>query len=147
MLSGKPDPCKYFVSQRGTPKITYDQTLFYNKELNQRGDCLRACIATLLDIKPETLPHSTHFSDYIEVEEIYWNYTGFMCVDSLDKIQDEEGIDGLFMAYGESSRGCYHAVIINKQGEIVHDPHPSKEGIKDIQGIWIIEPMEKAKTD
>lgn len=135
------DNKKYFFDNRNMKLKKYEQTLFYNKELNQRGDCLRACLSTLLQINPNTLPNYTRISDYLELEEIYFNYTGFYTVGSLDSLKDEKGINGLFIAYGKSSRDCLHAIIIDKQGNVFHDPHPSKEGIKKIENIYIIEKL------
>ena len=137
----KDDNKKYFFDSRNKKLKKYEQTLFYNKELNQRGDCLRACLSTLLQINPNTLPHFTRLSDYLEIEEIYFNYTGFYTIDNLDSLKDEKGINGLFIAYGKSSRDCLHAIIITKEGKLFHDPHPSKEGIQNIENIYIIEKL------
>lgn len=123
----------------------YYQTMFYSKELNTKGDCLRSCLCTLLQIEPVSLPHSTCISDYIEILGDDYDFHGGFEFKDINEIKQFEGINGKFMCYGESERGCLHAVIIDNEGNLIHDPHSSNLGIKSIKGIWVIEPYKIIK--
>jgi hypothetical protein len=115
-------------------------TKFYNKDTGDRGDCLRACLASLLDLDVDSFVHSTWIGDYTEIlPEFGVYYSGF--AGSISDIADSDGIDGNFIAYGEGNRGVLHAVIINAKGDLIHDPHPSNEGVNNIKGIFLIQRM------
>lgn len=123
----------------------YDQTTFTDREMGTHGDCCRACVATLMQIDPQTLPHpiaadggwnmkfhaalrqrgvTIRSIDYdpiyapgCEIRDVNWG--GFL-------------VPRLVMAAGPSHRGDWlHAVIWDRLAErIVHDPHPSRAGLR-----------------
>jgi hypothetical protein len=45
--------------------------------------------------------------------------------------------DCYYLASGVSSRGVSHMVVMC-DGKVVHDPHPSDEGLKTIDHIWLL---------
>jgi len=111
------------------------QTEFF-KEGISRGDCLRACIASLTGIPFEQIHHSVQMEDYLGL--ILNNGFDINCTDRIEKVESN-GIDGYFIGVGPTPRGPYHAVIINKNGDLVHDPHPSGVGISKLVYIYEIE--------
>lgn len=141
----------------------YDQTTFSNSEAGTHGDCNRACVATLLQIDPSTLPHPI-------LPEDGWNpkyhkalrdmgYTlrtmkAQSCMFGPDRllIQDDSWggfmVPRLVMGVGKTNRGPWlHAVIWDlERNRMVHDPHPSGVGIQMITDIDYIAPYPKPKS-
>lgn len=129
-----------------------------------KGDCMRACICTLLGIDDSNIPNFIE-GDYQKLlsktlkdnncndKGMLWNpnlsYFNnpteccFSEIKQLDHlllncIREYEGINGLFVAsvfspkyFNYSDRGIHqtHAVIIDKNFNIVHDPNPEYENI------------------
>lgn len=50
--------------------------------------------------------------------------------------------DVFYIAAGPSPRGVIHAVIY-QNGKMVHDPHPSRDGILEIYSLEVLEKIEK----
>lgn len=46
-----------------------------------------------------------------------------------------------YLAYGYSKRGIFHACIY-KSGQLVHDPHPDGSGLKEVEEVHLIVPVE-----
>lgn len=112
------------------------------------GDCWRTAIACITDAdSPEDVPHFVeqdedgHGNWYLltldwlmhkfgETTRIPW-------VDSLDKITDPPEY---MIACGPSPRGNFdHVVVIDSEGNLVHDPHPSQAGLTATEQIFRIE--------
>jgi len=100
----------------------------------ERGDCQRASVATLFDFEIDQVPNFRLFSD-----EQWWSVficfiwgIGFEVIDTVDDNTNfEQTIDGYLLAsvnsdYGD---GYSHAVVINTEGEVVHDPLPTKPNL------------------
>lgn len=108
-----------------------------------RGNCLAACIASLLEMPITDVPNfetlysisDTYYYDVLSAWlkhlgfEIY-NDSRFMCFhDDESKSQyKDEPKDKYYMVSGLSPRGIQH-VCIYQNGKLIHDPHPSREGI------------------
>ena len=54
----------------------------------------------------------------------------------------EELRDKYYMVSGLSVRGVYH-VCIYKNGNMIHDPHPTREGLIELEDFQIIEGLEE----
>lgn len=101
------------------------------------GDCMRACIASLLEFDINQVPNFTlfkpEFQNYIFTTYMYilgWNYTGFMKYQTNDisELLKEDSINRFFYTSVKSKlyKDRWHAVIMDMNGIIVHDPNPSK---------------------
>lgn len=139
----------------------------------QIGNCMQAAIASLFDEELENVPNFISFGD-----NWYWEYIeyikskGYRLISetlyneklspdvinelSFKTLQNYEGINGLFYAsvyspkYNPTGKlgGTSHAVLIDKDFNIVHDPNPNNIGIKYphseyYNGIITIELYEK----
>lgn len=100
------------------------------------GDCVRAAVASLLDLDPAKVPHFT-CQDDVRV----WHYAllGFAAehgwvVDRRAVKTEGELLPEFGLAIGPSPRGVSHAVVV-RSGKVVWDPHPSREGLVDIQQV------------
>ncbi len=122
--------------------IPVDQQCLHDPARGVFGDCMRACIASLLELPASMVPHFTEMDEnstnhnwinntqeflklygfmFIEVEDIRWCWRS-RCLGA-----------PLFMAGGKSPRGDFgHWVIgeMTRDGfKMVHDPHPSRDGL------------------
>ena len=114
------------------------------------GNCLQACVASLLDLPLDQVPH---FSSYGErwYQHLYRFLEGRGYeLDYIHGMKQEErwpsdykGIDGYFIVGGESPRGAIggHAVIYF-EGEPYFDPHPSNDFILEEHQVYVIRKRE-----
>ncbi len=101
---------------------------------NQKGDCWRACLASILECDIDKFPDPNIITDWptlytetlVVIEKMGYKY------DSIPISLFHE--NGYCVAIGKSPRSkrkrITHAVVWNKG--IVHDPHPDKKGLLDI---------------
>ena len=128
------------------------QTKFSDESLGTRGNCMAACVASLLGIPIDGIPSWEDMGDdgswgdsfMSFLESNGYEYEGMIAPRSGDWKSDvlslSDGVDGYFIVGGKSprlhTRG--HAVIY-KNGVMIHDPHPSGAGLLEIEEIYIIE--------
>lgn len=108
-----------------------DQTTFGPKDALplERGDCLRAALCSVLELKPGDVPHFAagdqwlaDLQDFLEPR----NLTAFLVAIA---VEDEPPVPRI--RCGPSPRGDWlHAVAVYSDGT-VHDPHPSRAGFDD----------------
>ena len=111
-----------------------------------RGDCMRATIASLLDLELEAVPHfillPEHLWNYVLTMFLWslgWSYEGCMSYSKTESniLNMEDSFNGYFYASVPSRNfeGKTHAVVININGVVIHDPSPTKK----YQGENVIE--------
>lgn len=97
------------------------------------GDCMRAVVASLLDMTIEQVPHFIRFGEkwldmYLGFLELCgWEYVGNNSPGGVFP-QIDGSINGYFYAVVPSSLypDGTHAVVMDLNGIIVHDPNPNK---------------------
>ena len=112
------------------------------------GNCLAAAVATWLELELEDVPHFLEhgmtFGDSLDPsqpsETHYWwaLLVGFMAghgywATELGTIDDADPGEVLFVM-GMSPRGVCHQVLY-RDGELWHDPHPSRDGVLDVREV------------
>ena len=113
--------------------IPVDMQILHDPENGQYGDCQRACIASLLNINTDDVPH---FHEGTDDEKIFDSRLNeFLCSKGLFHLETtffdlSKKPDCYHMIYGKTERDTWHAVI-GFNGEVIHDPHPSKAGLLD----------------
>lgn len=103
----------------------------------EEGDCLRACIASLLGLNASKVPNFVEEYDdgFLEAAKAWLSKLGltiFMCTyrdDSLDEIlwflgERNQGVPLILCGESGWQEDTNHAVIV-KDGEIIHDPSDS----------------------
>lgn len=118
---------------------------------NVIGDCLRACTASLLDLALSEVPHflAEHpgiSDDPAKMPNWYtpWeNYViehGYAPSIVWGPFSKTPKLLGYYFAAGpaqrEDGRIGQHVVIM-RDGELFHDPHPSNAGLMEVQAIWV----------
>lgn len=130
------------------------QTKFTSPDQSVHGNCLAACLASLLELPLEQVPAledagerwfnvmyeflQAHGCDYRGTKytgpssnRFWWEFL----------LERNIGIDGYFIVGGKSPRAWVvrgHAVIY-KDGVMVHDPHPSGAGLLEVEDVMLIE--------
>jgi hypothetical protein len=107
-----------------------DQTCFGVPE----GNCLSACVASLLGLPIEEVPH---FGDVGQHEALCaWLNARGMYPLTFTAGPGEPGPPGYHIVGGQSERGP-HAVV-GRGDRIVHDPHPSRAGLLTREDVTIL---------
>lgn len=118
----------------------------------KRGDCARAVVASLFDLDISQVPHFILFPG-----QAWWDvYCGFIWsigwrvlgsgkypeIDPTKRPFMGLHVDGYVDASVPSKNypGVYHAVVMDTQGLVVHDPAP--DGKNHYQGVNVIETGE-----
>lgn len=98
------------------------------------GDCIRACIASILELTAEQVPHfafddpggevaNQRIREFLASHRLapFWiNYDGSISRDELLGMMGELNSGAVFMLYGRTDSGDH--VVVCQGGEIVHDP-------------------------
>lgn len=121
-----------------------DQTTFGAGE----GDCLAACIATILGIPLAEIPNvcaesAGPQSTWLERLNAWLRSRGWVAV----LVEGGPGpwADGLpLIVTGPSPRGLLHATVW-RGGEMVHDPHPSRAGISEPLDTLLLVPVNPTR--
>ncbi len=101
------------------------QTIFQDEK--NTGNCLQACIATLFGLPLEEVPHFATMGDYWFQNLIKWGLGHGILTMMLDGYPPSEIYT---IMGGPSPRGNFtHAVVVGPNNEVVHDPHPSGDGL------------------
>ena len=110
-------------------------TVIHDPENNQYGDCQRACVASLLELNSEDVPHfyiTNDDMDFFFSLNDFLSKKGFIHLETMpidfDMAQFVGKADVYHLIYGTTVRGTHHATV-GLNGEVVHDPHPSKAGL------------------
>lgn len=124
------------------------QTIVHKK----KGTCLQAAIASLLEMPISKVPNFIAAKDWfhalyefltkngLEFLGTAYNTRTSTCGEvfdnQLDRLRKYPGVKGIFMATVNSAvfPECTHAVLIDKDLNIVHDPNPSNKGRKNYPG-------------
>jgi hypothetical protein len=122
------------------------QTKLYGKDGIHNGNCYAACLASLLDLPLWMVPP---FEDMFgrggeyhkRTQEWLGRMFGLQLEDTDDLCSAE--LPEFYMASGPGARGVHHAVIYSG-GKLVHDPHPSGDGILSVEWCWYLKPVEPA---
>lgn len=117
-----------------------DQTMFGDgSNGNPPGDCFRACIASLMELPIEGVPHFVAIGDSWSTCQAWLAERGLAYTEAAPR--DAYGllhIAGVhYLACGPSARGFQHAVI-ERRGQLAHDPHPSRAGLVETQRLGVL---------
>lgn len=116
------------------------QSKLYAPDAIHNGNCFAACLASMLDLPLWMVPPFEDMfgrSDWSErVDE--W----LRRVWRLERVRTEghkvDVMPEFYIGSGLSPRGVRHSVIYSN-GIMVHDPHPSRSGIQNVEWTWHFE--------
>ena len=115
-----------------------DQQFMHNPAKGTVGDCFRACIASVLELPADAVPHFALLGNR-------WSRVADAFCEALSRDlewHDGEPPDDIWaIVTVQSPRGSdvRHSVIY-RGGKMVHDPHPSRAGGEPIGGYFCLTP-------
>lgn len=124
-----------------------DQTILAS-DPERQGNCLAACVATFCELPLHNVPHFVELGTLMNGEDdriSWWSMLlGFMAgrglwPDELKSVDDAEPGETVFVM-GMSPRGVCHQVLY-RNGELWHDPHPSRDGVVDVREALVWRPV------
>lgn len=110
-----------------------DQLILHLPDKGLYGDCQRASIASLLDLPIDKVPHFL-FDNTADNNEFNARINQFLAPRGLGHLEvcafefAQRHPQTYHLIYGPTDRDTWHAVV-GCNGQIVHDPHPSKSGL------------------
>lgn len=118
-----------------------DQEFLHKPEEGQHGDCMRACLASVLDLPIIAVPNFAQLD--AEGAGNFWIMLADFCRAQGHAFVLMEGKfvwshDALFhVISGPSPRikGGHHAVV-GQNGQVFFDPHPSRAGLAGDPSEW-----------
>ena len=123
------------MSERPLREVT--QWFLAGREDGIPGDCVRAAVASLLNLDPAEVPHFTCQDDtrvWPLALAAFANQHGWNVERREFKEEEGDRLPRFGLAIGQSPRGISHAVV-TRDGEIAWDPHPSREGLRFVQQV------------
>jgi hypothetical protein len=105
------------------------QTITLNDGSDLPGNCLQAAVASLLDLDLDDVPHFVLHEDWLERLAAFADDGGYRI--HYRSLTEPPPAFGL--AFGHTSRSSeWHAVVV-MNGEVVWDPHPSRDGLVSVR--------------
>lgn len=129
------------------------QTKFTTTDQSVHGNCLAACLASLLELPLADVPALEEMGDewfnamFQFLNQHGYDYLGTKYTGPSSNrfwweflLEAQPGVDGYFIVGGKSPRAWVtrgHAVIY-KDGVLAHDPHPSCAGLLEVEDVMLI---------
>lgn len=128
-----------------------DQTKFGKDE----GNCFDACLASIFEIPIEecsigeidydTGNRKSDGKHWYLIFEQWCLKRGFIPVTLNPDFLGNQGPKGYSIISGKANRGLYHSTV-GYDGKIVHDPHPSRDGLINIVDYIIFIELVKLES-
>ena len=129
--------------------IPVDQEFLHDPTNGINGDCLRACIASILETSIENIPHflrSGSAKDCNNELNLFLAERGLFLLDV-----EYSGAKAILDANILIGHACYHLIagpsprhkdlyhsVVGRNGDIIHDPHPSRDNLGGTHKDWVI---------
>lgn len=115
-----------------------DKLVVHDPENGKYGDCMRACIASLMHLDTIEVPHFYENGP----DDYYFKINTFLKNNNLKIIYtSHEGVifynDIYHLIFGKNPDGIPHACVA-KNGKLVHDPNPSRAGLIDVDSFGFL---------
>ena len=125
--------------------IPVDQIYFGDgRDGTTPGDCFRCCVASIMELPRERVPHFLAIGDPSEDDAWESAFIDFLAAYDLWPVTLDVGACteadltpvGYHIIGGMGPRGFPHAVV-GLNGQMVHDPHPGRDGL-DVEETWTV---------
>jgi hypothetical protein len=113
-------------------------------KFGEQGNCLQACIASLLEIEMDAVPEFPISGQFLHLER-FMRQRGLQPV-AYPPERFTPPYDVYYLVWGLSPRGIRHSVIY-QNNLMVHDPHPDCSGLTTIEQFTVfVATFVKGKT-
>lgn len=106
----------------------------HDPENGTYGDCLRACVASVLDLSSSDVPHFFHdncdaetgtgrMRDYLKSQGFAAFFTAYPDDMSFDDLVTNTGVmnpGAVYLVFGDTNGGAH--VVVCQDGEVIHNP-------------------------
>jgi hypothetical protein len=106
-----------------------------------RGNCLQAAFASVFELELKQVPHFVAMP-----ADTWWSAVCDWLAERNIAVQwapigngNGKGwapLGAYFLATGTSPRGNFQHVVVMRDWEMVHDPHPSGDGLAELRGAY-----------
>lgn len=119
--------------------IPVDQTIF----TVPGGNCLSACVASILHLNVQDVPPFCDKEDWLGAMNEWLHERGLwaMCFFYNPDVVPR----GYWILGGKSPRGDFLHAVVCKDREMVHDPHPSRDGVETRVDCTLIMPLDMSE--
>ncbi len=106
------------------------------------GDCLSACIASILELPLDKVPNYIAYDNWFEkfddfVAEHGYRLFWYKISEKYNEILGFTAKDVYGILCGKSSSGDWDHCVVIKNGKVVHDPNPNSKGLLDHKDIMV----------
>ena len=132
------------------------QTLMVGDGSGKRGNCLQAAVASYFECELQAVPDFANFGPLDDGGYNLWWWALFLGYFAergyvIRHIGLDEGRrplpDERCLVHGDSPRGGgINHVVVAEHGEVIWDPHPSRDGLAVIKGAWIPESVSEMRA-
>lgn len=110
----------------------------------ERGNCLQAALASVFELDLEDVPHFVAMSGQDWWPSLFrWLAGRNIAVEYINA--PFEPLNALYLKVGKSPRGQFPHVVVCRNGEVLHDPHPDGTGIENHLGTYLFVVADPAR--
>lgn len=111
-----------------------------------KGDCLRACVASVLELPLDAVPNfcGDHGDEWFR-ELRRWSRARGLNPLLVHPDYLREDPHGVCVVSGQSPRGDWLHSVVYRDGALAHDPHPSRAGVLTTQDVLFFVPLDPAE--
>lgn len=129
--------------------IPVKQTQFAAEVSESAGNCMAACFASIFELDLDDVPNFAAVPgdgyEWWDAVQDWLRGRGYFAL----VVEDEKMLSFRYPTYtvvsGKSPRGDFEHVVVYRNGQMVHDPHPSKDGIETVTSAWFLVPLNPSK--
>ena len=122
------------------------QTIFAANDPRGRGNCMSACLASLLEIPLAKTIDTTSNAVWLSWTGSIRRWLTGRGFKLLWLEVDDPRLDGAYsIGFGDSLRGPHLHTVVCKSGRMVFDPHPSDDGVEEILRHQLLAPLTEAE--
>lgn len=112
-----------------------DQTKLHSESVN--GNCFAAALASIFELPIDDVP------DFVG-DRWWFDFVNWLNSNGWDVIRWDNKIEllGIYLVAGKSPRGDFDHVVVFENGKMIHDPHPTKQGLGNIKFCMAFLPLD-----
>jgi hypothetical protein len=108
------------------------------------GDCVAACIASILELPLATVPN------FVQRESCWEDWNEWLIRRGLYLVSfspKDWTPHGYHIIDGKSHTGDWNHVVVGLNGKMVHDPNPKRRGLRgDPEMYWVFVAVDPARS-